>query len=476
MGSYIRPGELEAAAASRAAPVETDGHDDASVGQSSVHSSHSRSKTSRLFVTEQPSVSSVSSAEKFKADRSAFMDSAALDHKVSSARMAKYFGAEAKLKFYATYRDLQHQKELLPSVTSDGQKISSLKELISLSADSNPVNASINSMIQKGVIRPCTTMTAEMRSVEGDFASFSSRPGLFGGNEASFIESANDLGETSSFGDNDSLPPIHAGGAGDGGSDDEENDRETLPRITYKSVVGLPPGESVFSPAKKVAAQSEIRSAVNELVLPRAPVAFIHRPSYVDFEAFENFLQPVHARADGADSDDDLDDIAAGEDGEGFLTYGPDSPRAKFLVGCIEKKVPPRNSMILRANVTSRLFLEHQGIGDDLAVLLAKALGSMPLVTGVNLADNNLTDAGLEPVISSIMRCPLIRELDISENIIGPGAASALAALLESPDCKLNKLTLRKANVDDGECNRFVEAMKGNKYIEVSTVPVPLAC
>lgn len=165
------------------------------------------------------------------------------------------------------------------------------------------------------------------------------------------------------------------------------------------------------------------------------------------------------------DSSDD-ENIRHGGDNEGYMTYGMDSPRAKFLAGCIDKKIPPRNALMLRSKVSSVLFLEHHGMGDDLALLLAPALAAMPLVSGVNIADNNLTDIGLEAIISSIAKCEKVRDFDISENIIGPKAATALATLLGNPDCKLSKITMRKANVDDGECERFVEALKTNRHLQ----------
>lgn len=184
-----------------------------------------------------------------------------------------------------------------------------------------------------------------------------------------------------------------------------------------------------------------------------------------EFQGEEN--SDIHLSAmfrEDTDSDDEL--IRLGGDNEGYLSYGCNSPRAKFLAGCINKNLPPRNALMLRSTISSVLFLEHHGMGDDLALLLAPALAAMPLISGVNIADNNLTDIGLEAIILSIANCENVRDFDISENIIGPKAAAALAALLGNPQCKLSKITMRKANIDDGECERFVEALKDNKHLQ----------
>jgi hypothetical protein len=146
------------------------------------------------------------------------------------------------------------------------------------------------------------------------------------------------------------------------------------------------------------------------------------------------------------------------------------SPRTRFLSGCIANNIPPRNALVLRSKLSTLLFLEHHGIGDELAQLLASALGSMPLITSVNLADNNLNDDGLEPLLLSLVNCPMLREINFSENIIGPRAASALAALLSTPQCKIQAVRLKKANVDDGECQRFVDALRQNRHLEVGVV------
>jgi hypothetical protein len=212
-------------------------------------------------------------------------------------------------------------------------------------------------------------------------------------------------------------------------------------------------------PARKFESQDEFLSFASDHPFDMTDLA-----SSIDED--NEFSVTSHLPMIPQEESSDDESIILGGDREGYITYGCDSPRAKFLAGCIDKRIPPRNALMLRAKVSSVLFLEHHGMGDGLALLLAPALAAMPLVSGVNIADNNLTDVGLEPIIDSIGQCPLVKEFDISENIIGPKAAAALAKLLGNPLCKLSKITLRKCDIDDGECERFVDALKTNKHLQ----------
>ena len=237
------------------------------------------------------------------------------------------------------------------------------------------------------------------------------------------------------------------------------NKRDEIGAVTCKSIDEEAP-ISVNEPLDMFPPKEEFGSFGSEHSFPALDVheASAHSENLLQHSSFFSTVE------DEVSSEDES--VLLGADNEGYMTYACDSPRAKFLSGCIDKKIPPRNALILRAKVSSVLFLEHHGMGDDLAVLLAPALATMPFVSGINIADNNLTDIGLEPVISSIASCPKVRDLNISENIIGPRAASALATLLGNPLCKLTTVTMRKCDIDDGECERFVEALKENKYLQ----------
>ena len=40
------------------------------------------------------------------------------------------------------------------------------------------------------------------------------------------------------------------------------------------------------------------------------------------------------------------------------------------------------------------IWVQHQGMGDAMAKIVAKSIGDIPFIQSVNLADNSLTDAG----------------------------------------------------------------------------------
>ena len=148
-------------------------------------------------------------------------------------------------------------------------------------------------------------------------------------------------------------------------------------------------------------------------------------------------------------------------------SYEPASPRARFLAGCLARGLAPRSAIVLRSKLTTELNLAHQGMGDEFAELLAYGLNSIPALEILNIADNNLTDSGLKPLIDSIAANPNIVELNVSGNVIGPLASSALAEYLGRPQCLLKSLILEAADVDDSECNRIVESLMGNRHLEV---------
>jgi hypothetical protein len=61
----------------------------------------------------------------------------------------------------------------------------------------------------------------------------------------------------------------------------------------------------------------------------------------------------------------------------------------------MEQNLNPRASLVLRKNFTKRLDLQHHGIGDVRAKLLAESLRGLPYIQAINIADNRLTDEGM---------------------------------------------------------------------------------
>ena len=106
-----------------------------------------------------------------------------------------------------------------------------------------------------------------------------------------------------------------------------------------------------------------------------------------------------------------------------------------------------------------------------MAIHLSKAVANLPCVQAIDISDNGLTDAGLKPMLSAVLNIPTLTELNVSQNIIGPESAEALAVYVAQPNCPLVKLVMQNADVDDFEGEAFVTAMsnsKNLKYLDLS--------
>lgn len=150
-----------------------------------------------------------------------------------------------------------------------------------------------------------------------------------------------------------------------------------------------------------------------------------------------------------------------------IATYEPNSPRATFLAGCLKNNIPPRTAALIRDQLTSTINLTHIGLGDTLAQLLASAIAGMPLLERLILRDNQLHDPGLKAILDAIAAHDHITELDISSNKIDEKAAEALANLISSPTCSLLILRLCQADIDDGECASFIGHLMQNHRLQV---------
>lgn len=49
---------------------------------------------------------------------------------------------------------------------------------------------------------------------------------------------------------------------------------------------------------------------------------------------------------------------------------------------------------------------------------------------------------------------------------VGPVAAASLSEYLSDSKCPLRRFVLRRADVDDGECERFVSALSTNRQLK----------
>eukprot|EP01031_Cornospumella_fuschlensis_P030219 gene30219-36515_t len=180
---------------------------------------------------------------------------------------------------------------------------------------------------------------------------------------------------------------------------------------------------------------------------------------------WESEMSPakVNPAGEKKEKNAESDEVAKKEEkpGESFVL----SPRSQYIDNCIRQKLNPRAGLLLRKQLTRELNLKHLGMGDEMAILLSEALISTPYIESVNITDNNLTDKGLSSLVNCIVSMPSITYLNMSFNVIGSEAASALAKYLSSPTCSLKSLILQKADVDDDECQNFVDALHHNRSL-----------
>lgn len=101
----------------------------------------------------------------------------------------------------------------------------------------------------------------------------------------------------------------------------------------------------------------------------------------------------------------------------------PYSARTTFLRGCTRKGISPQSSWLIRKDLNPILNISSLGIGDEVGVLLSAAVGSLPLLEGLHIADNQLTDVSLVPIINNLAQCKYLISLDLSKNKIDSKAA-----------------------------------------------------
>ncbi len=134
----------------------------------------------------------------------------------------------------------------------------------------------------------------------------------------------------------------------------------------------------------------------------------------------------------------------------------PNSARTIFLKGCVEKGILPQPSLIIRKELTTMLNISSLGFGNKVAQVLAEALDVLPALEAISIADNNLSDEGLVPIVNKLSSCKSLTSVDISNNKVDGATAEALRKYLSSSNCLMRELIMQNANVDDYEASKFM--------------------
>eukprot|EP00981_Chlorochromonas_danica_P015799 scaffold14461_cov250-Ochromonas_danica.AAC.9 len=147
-------------------------------------------------------------------------------------------------------------------------------------------------------------------------------------------------------------------------------------------------------------------------------------------------------------------------------TTRPSSARTKYLMGCVQQNILPRPALIIRKEYSSFLNLSSLGMGNELAIILAEALDSVPLLEALSIADNALDDRGLVPIVRKLALCQSLKIFDLSQNKVDARTAEALRHFLTSNSCHLSVLKMSNANLDDDEAFRFMESIAVRNSLE----------
>jgi hypothetical protein len=139
------------------------------------------------------------------------------------------------------------------------------------------------------------------------------------------------------------------------------------------------------------------------------------------------------------------------------------SPRTKYISGCIRDGLKPFPNLILRRNIVNNINLSHYLMGDKMGKVLAECLEDLPFVESIDLNDNNLTDESLKHLLAALVNIQSLHTLDLSRNKIDGESSDALAEYVSRADCPLKVLKLQCADVDDEECDGFVQCLTTNK-------------
>ncbi|XP_048052028.1 NACHT, LRR and PYD domains-containing protein 12-like isoform X2 [Megalobrama amblycephala] len=129
--------------------------------------------------------------------------------------------------------------------------------------------------------------------------------------------------------------------------------------------------------------------------------------------------------------------------------------------GCAALTSSLRSNSLLR-----ELDLTWNKIGDEGLTLLSDGLKDPHCkLEKLTLCRCNITDEGCAVLASALRSNSHLRELDLSNNIIGGEGLTLLSDGLKDPHCKLEKLTLCRCNITDEGCAVLASALRSNSHL-----------
>ncbi|CAM9606226.1 unnamed protein product, partial [Phaeothamnion confervicola] len=151
---------------------------------------------------------------------------------------------------------------------------------------------------------------------------------------------------------------------------------------------------------------------------------------------------------------------------EALLSGRGRTPRQVFLRSLLRLDRAPLPVLLRERRHPGELNLAHRGLGDDIVAAVACVLPQLPETHGLDVTDNRLTAASLVPLCRVVAaHMPRLRSLNLSENKVD-SAAGIVRDYLKRGDCRLRRLVLRSADVDDDECCSLMGAVAVNISLE----------
>lgn len=233
----------------------------------------------------------------------------------------------------------------------------------------------------------------------------------------------------------------------DEGAEDEKKGREATGRLPSK-------GSSRQRQRKRLQQRhTEEQSSASTVVVP--PLAVDPERPVSTATSSSNRSQRVRTRRD----------LHPDENNKHGLFAAQLTARHKFASLCLDRELPPCLRLIIRNYFAPEINVSHMTMGDELAQVFAPCLLDLPMVTGLNVRNNRLEDAGLRAIIDVIVSKHDMHHVDLSENKVNGAASAALATYLGSSKCSLQSLKLARADVDDDELAAFTRALHSNKSL-----------
>jgi len=83
-------------------------------------------------------------------------------------------------------------------------------------------------------------------------------------------------------------------------------------------------------------------------------------------------------------------------------------------------------------------------------------LSTLPILSSLYIANNQITDKSLIPIIKTLSSCKNLIKLDISQNEMSKDGAEFFSEFIASEHCHLIALNMKQMKLDDETACKFI--------------------